>query len=576
MGYSEPKTIVSQLKRIQDRKLVLPAIQRDFVWSPRQIENLFDSLMRGYPIGALLSWTVEQATAANFKFYEFMRRYHERDNPHCAVLDIGNDVPFQAVLDGQQRLTALNIGLRGSYADRKPGAWRNNPKSYPERRLFLNLKNKAPDNDESREYDFRFLSDDQRAAMEQDPEFEWFPVSDAYDTDLPSFYQKLTDRGVAGAAAWAIQLFEKVNSKLLLYFYDEESQDIDRVLDIFVRVNSGGTTLSKSDLLMSIATAQWSERDARSEINDLVDTVNGAGEGFAFNKDTLLKAGLVITDVGDIGFKVRNFNRANMARLEKEWDEVETVLVTAAGLLADFGLSVSTLTAHSVLIPVAYYLHSRGLDETYRTSIKYQYDREQVKLWVLRSLIKSGIWGSGLDTLLRDLRSVIQKSDGTSFPAAELEDAMGARGKPLALTDAEIDSLLASKYGRPETFALLAILFPHVNTRNVHHVDHIYPKSELTATKLKRAGLTPEQIEETVAGRDQLPNLMLLEMSTNTAKSAKSPADWLAQQGDDSARSAWRDRNALPLVLPATPAGFHQFFDERRGRLEQLIRSRLG
>ena len=576
MGYSEPKTIVSQLKRIQERKLVLPAIQRDFVWSPRQIENLFDSLMRGYPIGALLSWTVEPSTAASFKFYEFMRKYHERDNPHCAVLDIGSEVPFQAVLDGQQRLTALNIGLRGSYADRKPGAWRNNPNSYPDRRLFLNLKDKAPENDESREYDFRFLSEDQRLAMQQEGSFEWFPVSDAFDTDLPTFYQKLTTRGVADTATWAIQLYEAVNSKLLLYFYDEESQDIDHVLDIFVRVNSGGTTLSKSDLLMSIATAQWSTRDARSEINDLVDTVNGTGEGFAFNKDTLLKAGLVITDVSDIGFKVRNFNRANMARLEKEWDQVETVLITAAGLFADFGLSAATLTAHSALIPIAYYLHSRGFDASYRTAIRYQDDREEVKFWVLRSLVKSGIWGSGLDTLLRELRSVIQKSAGSGFPAAELETAMAARGKSLRLTDAEIDSLLASRYGRPETFALLAILFPHVNTRNVHHVDHIFPKSELTASKLKRWELTTEQIEETLSTRDQLPNLMLLEMSTNTAKSAKSPAEWLEQQGDSVAQSAWRDRNALPAILPDTPAGFNEFFEVRKSMLEKLVRSRLG
>lgn len=575
MGYSEPKTIVSQLKRIQERKLVLPAIQRDFVWSPRQIENLFDSIMRGYPIGSLLSWTVEPEVAERFKFYEFMRHYHQKDNPHCAVLDIARDMPFQAVLDGQQRLTALNIGLRGSYADRKPGSWRNNPNSYPDRRLYLNLKAKAPENDESREYDFRFLTAEQAAAQTNEEDL-WFLVSEVYDRDLASFYRTLTERGIANSAEWAIQLYETVNKNLMLYFFDEESQDIDRVLDIFVRVNSGGTTLSKSDLLMSIATAQWSERDARAEINDLVDTVNGVGEGFAFNKDTLLKAGLVITDVSDIGFKVRNFNRANMARLEKQWDEVESALVTAAGLLADFGLSVATLTAHSVLIPIAYYLHSRGLGESYRTSVKFQSDREALKLWTLRSLVKSGIWGSGLDTLLRDLRTVIQRSGTHYFPAVELEEAMGARGKSLKLTDAEIDVLLASRYGKPETFAILAIIFPHVNTRNVHHVDHIYPKSELTPNKLRAFGITAAEVEEIVIRRDQLPNLMLLEQSANTSKSAKNPHDWLMEQGDESSRSAWYDRNALPVELPKTPLGFQQLFMERRTKLEKLLRSRLG
>ena len=153
---------------------------------------------------------------------------------------------------------------------------------------------------------------------------------------------------------------------------------------------------------------------------------------------------------------------------------------------------------------------------------------------------------------------------------------MAARGKSLRLTDAEIDSLLASRYGRPETFALLAILFFFFFTRNVHHVDHIFPKSELTASKLKRWELTTEQIEETLSTRDQLPNLMLLEMSTNTAKSAKSPAEWLEQQGDSVAQSAWRDRNALPAILPDTPAGFNEFFEVRKSMLEKLVRSRLG
>lgn len=576
MGYSEPATIVSQLRKIQDRKLVLPAIQRDFVWSTRQIENLFDSIMRGYPIGAFLSWTVEPSTASNFKFYEFMLKYHERDNPHCAMLDLPTNTPVRAVLDGQQRLTALNIGLRGSYADKKPGAWRTNPNAYPTKRLYLNLRNKAPENDEGREFDFRFLSEAQVAAFVDDVDQLWFPVSEVYDRELNDVYDRLIKLGMADSASWVMKLYTRVNSDRLIYFYDEEDQDIDRVLDIFIRVNSGGTPLSKSDLLMSIATAQWTERDAREDINDLVRSVNAAGEGFSFSKDTVLKAGLVLTDVGDVGFKVRNFNSANMTKLEKEWDDISSALTTAAGLLADFGLSSATLTAHSVLIPVAYYLHHRGLDDSYRTAVKYESDRGTAKSWVLRSLIKSGIWGSGLDTLLRDLRVVIQRSTSTGFPHAELEEAMAARGKSLQLTDAEIDTILTSVYGRPETFAILAILFAHVNTRNVHHVDHIFPKSQLSRPKLKKAGLDPDTIETIVEHRDQLPNLMLLEMGANTSKSASDPASWLSGQGDDAARAAVTALNALPSELPASAHDFEKFFEARAQLLENRIRGLLG
>lgn len=576
MGYSEPTTIVSQLRKIQDRKLVLPAIQRDFVWSTRQIENLFDSIMRGYPIGAFLSWTVEPNTASNFKFYEFMLKYHERDNSTCSVLDLPPGAPVRAALDGQQRLTALNIGLRGSYADKKPGAWRTNPNAYPARRLHLNLRQKAPENDENREFDFRFLSGAQLQNFAGSPDHLWFPVSEVYDRPLADVYARLVELGMAESATWVMDLYTRVNADRLLYFYDEEAQDIDRVLDIFIRVNSGGTTLSKSDLLMSIATAQWTDRDAREEINDLVRSVNSAGEGFSFSKDTVLKAGLVLTDVGDIGFKVRNFNAANMTKLEHGWDEITSALITAADLLADFGLSSTTLTAHSVLIPVAYYLHQRSLDASYRTAVKYADDRMIVKSWVLRSLIKSGVWGSGLDTLLRDLRAAIQKQGNDAFPAGALEEVMAARGKSLRLTDAEIDAILASAYGRPETFAILAILFPHVNTKNVHHIDHIFPKSELTRPKLKKLGLDPADVDLIIDHKDQLPNLMLLEMGANTSKSATDPQTWIMSQGNETARAALASMNSLPEVLPKDATGFEQFFADRSAILEQRIRALLG
>ena len=73
VGYQLPISIGATLKKIQSRELVLPAIQREFVWKDRQIETLFDSLMRGYPIGSFLSWTVDAETAKQFKFYDFMR-----------------------------------------------------------------------------------------------------------------------------------------------------------------------------------------------------------------------------------------------------------------------------------------------------------------------------------------------------------------------------------------------------------------------------------------------------------------------------------------------------------------------
>ena len=118
MAFQTPITIRKALGAIERREYVLPAIQREFPWWPEQIECLFDSLMQGYPIGSFLFWMVRRDSIEKHKFYDFMLDYHERDNAHCASIGSVTRDEITAVLDGQQRLTALNIGLRGSYADK--------------------------------------------------------------------------------------------------------------------------------------------------------------------------------------------------------------------------------------------------------------------------------------------------------------------------------------------------------------------------------------------------------------------------------------------------------------------------
>ncbi len=113
MPFQMPIKIVDVLLGIQTNRYVLPAIQREFVWGQTQIARLFDSLLRGYPIGSFLFWSVDDNHVGEFKFYGFIRDYHELIAPHCPVLDLPTGKGVTAILDGQQRLTSLNVGLRG-------------------------------------------------------------------------------------------------------------------------------------------------------------------------------------------------------------------------------------------------------------------------------------------------------------------------------------------------------------------------------------------------------------------------------------------------------------------------------
>ena len=93
-------TIENALRRIESHEYVLPAIQREFVWQPEQVCNLFDSLMQDYPFGEFMLWRVNPENADLYRWYDFVREYHQRDNPHCPELAPIHGRPVTAVLDG--------------------------------------------------------------------------------------------------------------------------------------------------------------------------------------------------------------------------------------------------------------------------------------------------------------------------------------------------------------------------------------------------------------------------------------------------------------------------------------------
>lgn len=102
LAYQTALTIESVIKDIDSKKYLLPSIQREFVWSTGQIEKLFDSLMRDYPINAFLFWKVPREKVSEFKFYEFLRDYHQKDNKHNPKANTNGTEDIIAILDGQQ------------------------------------------------------------------------------------------------------------------------------------------------------------------------------------------------------------------------------------------------------------------------------------------------------------------------------------------------------------------------------------------------------------------------------------------------------------------------------------------
>jgi hypothetical protein len=575
--YKPGGTIRDAMRRVEQNYYVLPAIQREFVWKPEQIAKLFDSLMQGYPFGTFLFWKVEPASSSKFKFYGFVQNYHERDNPHCPELGTLPNQALTAVLDGQQRLTALNIGLRGSMAVKEPNKWWTNPNAFPKRVLRLNLLSGSESDEDGILYDFQFL-DDARAAKSEG--HLWFKVPDIVGmASGPAMLKWLVEQGLPDnklTKAYTVldRLHRTVHADQLLFYYEEEAQELERVLNIFIRLNSGGAVLSYSDLLLSIAVAQWSKIDARSEIHSVVDELNKIGTGVNLSQDFVLKAGLMLTDIASVGFKVENFNRSNMEKLEASWPNVRRALLQTVELAASFGLNGQTLRADSALLPVAYYLFDKKAPDNYVTHTQYQADRQAGRGWLIRSLLKSsGIWGSGLDTLLTALRKTIQTEGTGVFPVAAIRQVMAAGGKSLTFEPEEIEELVSMQYGDKRLFALLSLLFPFVDLHNQFHIDHVFPISRFTALRLTKAGVPEAKIEQFAELANSLGNLQLLEGASNVEKRAILPAEWLAKRYPlESDRAHYAKIHELGEV-PTDIASFDQFVEARRERLRAKITS---
>lgn len=580
-NFLPPTTVDKTLTAIQENRYVLPAIQREFVWSADQVCLLFDSLLRGYPIGSFLFWAVDPQQAQDFRFYEFLTDYHEQKNPYAQVAHIPAGKSVTAVLDGQQRLTALNVGLYGSLAERLPRKWVSNPDAYPVKRLHLNLV-RGGDEDLSTRYRFRFLTAEETAPKPGEPT-QWYKVSQIMNLSNggPAMVgwlraNHLLEHEAAYERLYA--LFHAVREREALNAYEEDGQDPNTVLDIFVRVNSGGTQLSYSDLLLSMATNQWVELDAREEVRNLVDELNGSTREMSFSRDNVLKTALVLIDVPDIRFNVSNFTHSNMAELEKQWTGVKNAMLVASRLLKGFGFTARTLTANSVIIPLAYYLYRCAATDTYLTSGKFAADREAIRTWVLRSLVKRGIWGSGLDGLLARQREAIRSAPvDVGWPTDALEAVMAPIGKSLRFSAAEVSELADLQYNSPRTFAVLALLYPGLDLSQQFQEDHIFPRSRFTASQLRRHGV-PESLRGEYSGAvNGLANLQLLQGLVNIEKNNMWPWEWLASEPFPStvAREHYVVQNDLDL-LPESIDRFLEFYAARQARIERRLRNVLG
>ncbi len=217
-------------------------------------------------------------------------------------------------------MTSLYIGLKGTRTLKKKKARNDNPNAYEEKRLYLNLKRQPNMDNPEDNYQFEFHAQ----KPENDKEHWWFKVGDILE--LKSVVNYTREHNLGDEESELLETLNKAfHDKQLISYFEETEKNLNKVLNIFIRVNSGGVKLSYSDLLMSILTASFSS-DIREKMNGLVDALKD--KGFSnMGQDQVLKTCLLLIGK-DTTFELKNFNKKISKRLKKIGKKLQKAFIT--------------------------------------------------------------------------------------------------------------------------------------------------------------------------------------------------------------------------------------------------------
>ncbi|GAA9911515.1 DUF262 domain-containing protein [Helicobacter pylori] len=435
------------------------------------------------------------------------------------------------------------MGLKATL--KKKGARYDNPNAYEEKRLYLNLKHQPNMDNPEDNYQFEFHA----KAPTNDENHFWFKVGDILE--LESVWNYAEKQGIKGNE---LNLLEKLkdafHTKQLISFFEEKEKNLNKVLNIFIRVNSGGVKLSYSDLLMSILTASFSS-NIREKMNELVDALKD--KGFSnMGQDQVLKICLLLIGK-DTTFELKNFNKKNIKEIEENWEKITDSIYNAVKLLENFGYAGYLGSAYILSSLAYFYFLNSKMNEN---------DKEQALKFVRNAQITSYFTPS-TDTKLNNIANSMK--DVKTFESFN-HNLAKHQTSPLKITNDAIEEMMRSS-SHDRVFPILQILYPNLNYKTTtFQIDHIYPKSKF---KKENEKLDKDFYE---CG-NHLYNLQLLEGTENSAKKDKDPEAWLKEeykneQAQAQAIEEYKKRNYIDPKLKLEWENIKEF---RKKREEAII-----
>lgn len=478
------------LDRIDAGQIALPEFQRGYVWNRDQVRGLLQSLYRKHPVGSLLMWETRADTTS-------------------VRGGAGHLSNVELLLDGQQRVTTLYGIIRG----RSPRFFDGNAGMFTG--LHFNLE------DES----FEFY-----APLKMKDQWQWISV-----TKVMASQDALGEamQHVQHHAPHAAHLFGRLSgiaaikdTELHVESITGEDKTIDVVVDIFNRVNSGGTKLSKGDLALARICAGWPE--GRGEMKWRLDKWRDAG--YDFSLDWLLRCiNAVVT--GEALFSALKDVHTPVFRegLGSAELAIDRFLNMASGRL---GLDHDRVLGSKGSLPlIARYLSVRGGNAS-------PAERDGLLYWYVHTLLW-GRYASSTETVLNQDLAAIEQPDGAIDRLIEQlhttrgdlrlhprdfgGSTIGARVYPLLY--------MLTRASHSVDWGTGVELSNHLlGQRSALELHHIFPKALLYAAGYKRDEV------------NAVANFAFLTAETNGAISDRAPGDYLveyAARHPGALESAW-------------------------------------
>ena len=521
--------VIDILNNIDNGVLALPVFQRGYVWKRRQVKDLMNSLYHEYPVGALLTWT----TGAE----QVELRGDGQARTSGAI---------QLLLDGQQRVTSLYGLVRGQ----PPNFFEGDSRAFTD--LYFNLKDE--------EFDF-FVE----RRMRNNP--LWVSVTGLF-ADSNEWIDPLTGNQeyVAGVSDYVqrglkVRQIGNVDMPILEITGSDKTTDV--VVDVFNKVNSGGTKLSKGDLALARIAASWPE--ARVELQQRLSKWESVGFGpNGANLDWLLRCMNAIVN-----------GNAEFERLAPETEGVERIQDALRQTERAVDYLLESMRTHLYMDADRVY-NSKA---SFPVMVKYLVDNggrltDQTDLArLMHWYISIAIWGrfSGpVETTINQDLAALRAADPIDALLRNLRQSQGER----EVSHENFDL----NYTRARFYPLLYIMSRIRDARDwgtgnrLRHnslgdhtnleMHHIFPRAYL-----RRHGISANDT-------NNLGNIAFQTRETNRTLSDRPPAEYMPEVADnwpDALESQWIPTN--PQLWEVE--NYYRFLEERRRLLADAANEML-